>query len=97
MLTKVIYRKYPDGEVIAIFPEIPGTIEPHTCTSYMHLGQHAACDPTHVVSTTKPAREEDIADLRRELVRVGHAPMAEYKRLHHTMHEARRRELGRVV
>ena len=41
--TKVIFRKLKDGDIIALFPELPGDMNPyHTCESYMHVGQHGA-------------------------------------------------------
>lgn len=67
-LTIVIFRTFRDGAgVIAIFPEIPGTDDPYTCSSFMHVGQHAAADPQVLAWTTAPATEEQYADLRREL------------------------------
>jgi hypothetical protein len=40
MKTKVIYKKL-DGDVIALFPEIPATQYSYDILSYMHVGQHA--------------------------------------------------------
>ena len=71
--TKVIFRKYPDGDIIAIFPEEPGDSNKSTCLSYMHMGQHSACDPYLVISETFPASSEEYKDLRNELeVSVGY-------------------------
>ncbi len=64
--TKVIFRKWEgDHSVIAYFPEEPGTNDPSTCASYMHVGQHGAagCD----IYTTVPAAPEEYASLKKEL------------------------------
>lgn len=37
--TKVVFRKFPDGEVIALFYEEEFS-HPGNFTSYMHVGQH---------------------------------------------------------
>ena len=29
-----------EDEVIAIFPTLPGDMNPNTCLSYLHVGQH---------------------------------------------------------
>ena len=41
--TKVTFRKFPDGEIIAVFPA--ETWGANSLTSYMHVGQHGGCDP----------------------------------------------------
>lgn len=65
--TRVLFRKYSDGGIIAIFPYICGDTSPYTCASYMHLGQHGACDPRLVIANTQPAKPTEFADLKREL------------------------------
>lgn len=64
--TKVIFRKWKDGEIIALFPEDLGTNSPYTCACYQHTGQHGACDPG-IVSDTKLATPDEYRDLRHEL------------------------------
>jgi hypothetical protein len=64
-LTVVVFRKYRDGEIIALFPEVDeGRGE---CSSYMHVGQHGRADYTGVIKSTVPAKPEEFAALRREL------------------------------
>ena len=41
-MTKVVFRRYPDGQVIALFPDIPWSGRRGEITSYMHVGQHGA-------------------------------------------------------
>jgi hypothetical protein len=72
MKTKVIFRRWKQGEVIAIFPELPGTNDPGTCMSYQHTGQHGAADPSHVTSQTRPATGTDVDQLYRELSQIGY-------------------------
>ncbi len=80
--TAVIFRRYPKkdgGSVIALFPQVPGTNDPYTCSAYVHMGQHVHADPVLVIRSTKPARlhEQDVRDLKRELEHYG-PPDAHY-------------------
>lgn len=62
----VLFRKFSDGDVIALFPTVPGDSSPRTCSSFMHVGQHGAAG-LDLIQITKPARPEEYADLKREL------------------------------
>jgi hypothetical protein len=64
--TKVIFRWWKDS-VIAIFIEEPRTMDISTCESYQHIGQHGACSPQWVIQDSRPATEDEYADLKREL------------------------------
>ena len=75
MKTKVIFRKFParhGGEVLALFPELPGTNDPHTCLSYQHTGQHGAAS-ADIGRTLPLATPEEYAPLKRELESIGYA------------------------
>lgn len=64
---KVVFRKFKDGEIIALFPRMfcfDGKI-----ISYMHTGQHVAADP-RIVKETKPATPEEYASLLVELAAI---------------------------
>ena len=65
----VIFRVWPKEHdaVIAILPTLPGTYDPATCSSYMHVGQHGACDPVGLVEETRLAAPSEYAALKREL------------------------------
>lgn len=92
--TKVIFRRYPDaGDIIAIFPELPGTNDPGTCLCYQHLGQHGDCYPVGVIRSTKPATPEQYASLMRELRRFGYELLV-LKRIPRNAYEVRRNELS---
>lgn len=84
----VIFRKYPDGEILALFPTLPGG-RFGECMSYLYVGQHGAADYGHVVRTTRPARREDHADLQAELVQIGYDDLKVYGREQPWMHRTR--------
>ena len=71
MKTKVIFRKWPKGEVIALFPATAGTMDPFTCQSYQNVGQHGAAS-VHLVHDTLPATPSEFRPLARELRRIGY-------------------------
>jgi hypothetical protein len=70
MTTKVIFRKWPNGNIIALFPELPGTNSPFTCLSYEHYGQHGAASTD--LPNTVLAKPREYEELRRELVSIGY-------------------------
>lgn len=68
----VIFRRFPDGDVIALFPYLPAEcLSAWPCQSYMHIGQHGAADP-RIVHDTRPARPREYAALKAELERIGY-------------------------
>lgn len=88
----VIFRKYPEsegGEVLALFPEIPGTNDPATCTCYASMGQHSSADFYGVMNSTRPARPEEYAALAIELGRVGYYSMRILQRVPRAVHDRR--------
>lgn len=70
--TRVVFRRYPDGQVIALFPDIPWSGQRGEVTSYMHLGQHGAADYLHVLATARLATEDEYVDLLFELQSIGY-------------------------
>ena len=83
--TPVIFRKYRDGEVVALFPAMPGG-RYGECMSYVHFGQHGAADYGHVIRTTRPVRAGECEDLRAELVAIGYDDLRVYRREQPWMH-----------
>lgn len=79
-MTKVVFRKWKDGEVIALFPD---DTNPHggTVTSYMHVGQHGAADYGHVIVATRPARPSEYRDLLAELKAIGYTDLRVMRRV----------------
>ena len=70
-MTKVIFRKFENGDVIALFPQEPATSDGWECMSYMHVGQHGSADP-FVVRNTKVATPKEYAPLVSELLSLGY-------------------------
>lgn len=69
--TDVVFRMvrgaYPGAqpECLAMFPGLPGTRDPHTCSSYAHVGQHGSAQASgHGWPLATP---EQYAPLLREL------------------------------
>jgi len=87
--TKVVFRKWNNGNVIALFPEVPHDQYGHYCLSYEHVGQHGAASPdTLTLLTTKP-RPEEYAELKAELERIGYI-LEVRSRITSQMHAKRR-------
>lgn len=53
---KVIFRKYKNGNIVAIFPYIIWSNSFSTC--FDDEG-HSACDYHHIIKQTKPATEDE--------------------------------------
>ncbi|MEI8172717.1 MAG: hypothetical protein WCH07_04435 [Deltaproteobacteria bacterium] len=67
---RVIFRTWPKGDVIALFPDIEAGL--FSCSSYMRVGQHGAADYRYVVEQTKQATIAEYADLAVELKQIGY-------------------------
>jgi hypothetical protein len=71
--TRVIFRIWPrEGDVIALFPDLPANYDPYLCESYQHVGQHASADPLYCIRVTKPASYADYNFLQTELEMIGY-------------------------
>lgn len=75
---KVIYRVF-EGEVIALFPEVPAAPQSGMCLSYAHVGQHGAADASGIVRASRPAKPEEYAELDAELRSIGYEPIIRHK------------------
>ena len=90
---KVIFRVFKhEGGVIALFPEIPGTNDPYTCQSYMHVGQHASADPNLLIRETRLAKPSEYRVLARELRQRGYR-LKVIKRLRYVATDVRRKQI----
>ena len=78
MATMVVFKKFPEGDVIALFPE-QKEYYPGTCNSYQHIGQHGACLTYH--PDLKRATQEEYSDLLEELVSIGYDDLVIKQRL----------------
>jgi hypothetical protein len=67
----VIFRKWKStGDVLAIMPTLSADVYKHwLCDSYMHVGQHGACNLQEVIPKTVLATEEEYRNLKAELER----------------------------
>lgn len=73
MKTRVIFRKFKQGgDIIALFPHVPGTNNPLTMRCYPHLGQHGSIEERAVPGLTVTATPSEYKDLLAELQRVGY-------------------------
>lgn len=53
---RVVFRKRPDGELIALFVDEPGDPEGTLCVGFAQAGKHNPVDPAVVMANTKPAK-----------------------------------------
>lgn len=67
----VVFRKFKDGEVLALFPDLEYNRGQYQFVSYMHVGQHGSAT-TFITSVTYPATPEEYAPLKAELERIGY-------------------------
>jgi hypothetical protein len=72
----VIYRRWKSDprSIIAIFPELPGTNDHHTCMTYETVGQHGHGHFRSMIRRTVPTTPREYAALRGELERIGYRP-----------------------
>lgn len=78
MKTMVVFRKFKDGEVIAVFPQISYNYV--YLMSYLHTGQHGGC-VRHISNFTTPATEEEYKPLLKELQDIGYTDLQVLKRI----------------
>lgn len=65
--TEVVFRKWKDGDIIALFPYDFDDYNGILCNSYMHVGQHSSADYFHIVGNSRLATKEEYQDLFNEL------------------------------
>jgi hypothetical protein len=93
-IVPVIFRmdKGKDGfkEPFAIFPTLPGTYDPYTCTYFVEMGGHGSGDVWNMINTTRPAKPEEYEHLKVALERIGYR-LKIMKKCSAKMHELRRK------
>lgn len=77
--TPVVFRKFSEGDIIALFPTI-GYRRNYTVESYMRYGQHGDVDYQNVIAGTKLASEDEYRDLLKELESIGYTDLKVCKR-----------------
>lgn len=70
MKTQVVFRKFPEGDVIALFPNEIADQE-YNIMSYQHIGQHGAACPSLAMKLIVPSKHEALK-LYKELVSIGY-------------------------
>lgn len=83
------------NEPIALFPTLPGTNCPATCTTYQHTGQHGSGDASAIMWNTRPAKPSEYRALARELRRIGYR-LRVMQRCTRAHYAARVAELNRI-
>lgn len=92
--TVVIFRKWNNGQVIALFPMEPVTYNPAYCESFEHIGQHGAADPHGIVLRTTAASPDEYAAVKRELESAPYGYQLEVrKRIPANAYESRKRKI----
>ncbi len=72
-ITKVIFRRDKDENIIAFFPEEGYRSDaPHLMMSYQHVGQHGPASIYYYYEDTKPATKWQYYELYDELTRIGY-------------------------
>lgn len=93
--TIVVFRKFPGGEILALFPEVPADMNGFECSSFMHTGQHSGASYYHCIQRTKKAKKEEYQELFDELVDYGYNLVVRQK-AHFTHHQNRMNEARRI-
>ena len=88
-VTLVVFRTYPWGDVIALFPELPADPLGTYCECYQHIGQHGSADYHQVIYDTRPSDPTEYEPLLSELRQLGYRPIVR-KRVDYRTHQRRR-------
>lgn len=72
MRERVIFRKYREGDIVAVFCDSPGTNNPATVMTYQTIGQHGSAGAALIMAHTVPASPDEYRELAGELSRVGY-------------------------
>ncbi len=89
-LTLVVFRKWPDGQIDALLPEIAFDKYGLLCVVYSHQGQHSSADYTAVLNQTVAATPEEFKPLKKELEGLGYVLKVRQK-VSSRVHAERRR------
>ena len=70
--TITVFRKFKNGEIIALFPRLRADVAGKFCLSYLHQGQHGGADYQGIVDNTTRANPSEYYDLAEELKGIGY-------------------------
>jgi hypothetical protein len=95
----VVFRRWKNGDIIALFPELPADMSGFLVDAYEHTGQHGGADYHGVVQQTKPCSLDDVADLAAELTRIGYRlrPIQRASCIHHDKRRQLASDLRKAV
>ena len=90
-ITKVVFRKDKDGEITAVFPEVPSScFDWYQMSCYAHMGQHGGCVYDWYI-TTRLASPEEYESLKQELESAPYFyKLQVVKRITHAMRQKRK-------
>ena len=74
MSTLVTFRKFTDGDVIALFPKLftgQDNQGNQFILSYIHIGQHGGASDD-LIDDLSPATADEYSDLKAELTSIGY-------------------------
>lgn len=92
----VVFRRWKNGGLIALFPELPADPTGNYCDAYEAVGQHGGADYHGVIQQTKPCSLNEAADLASELRTIGYR-LKPMKRTSHVHHERRRKTAADLI
>lgn len=69
---RVVFRKFPKGDIIALFPEMEESTK--TIQSYQHIGQHSTAHKD-LLTDLELATPKEYAPLKKELESIGYEPV----------------------
>ena len=93
--TPVIFRKFKNDDVIALFPFDPSDSQGWNCCSYMHVGQHGGASP-FIVGETNLATPEEYFDLSIELMELGYNCVV-YQRFPNNSYQIRKSIINQIT
>jgi hypothetical protein len=70
--TITVFRKFKEGDILALFPGEQYSRYDGSIMSYQHVGQHGAADYNGMIATTRPATPTEYEPLRKELESIGY-------------------------
>ena len=70
----VIFRKFPEGDIIALFPNMIENTNKHYINSYQHIGQHGEASVELITDLEIPT-DKEARDLWNELFEIGYNPI----------------------
>lgn len=98
MAVKVVFRMF-DGQVVALFPELPANNTDNLCQSYTLAGGFGAEEPESFIENSEPAHPRDYTLVKGVLKQLGYTAevLSEITEEHHEERKRRWREVTRAL